>query len=228
MTNAWNNIINGNNGSTGGTQTEYLKFPEGQTTIRILDKEPFSRWTHWVQQANGGKGVSIDCVGKNCPICEERKKEKAEGVKPSDMKYKVSMTHSINVLDRTDGKVKILEKGNGLFQDLANALTMLTAMGQAPDITLIDIIITKTGKTFNQVKYAVMPNPSTIRPLNEEESALEKYDLKALKPKLEPFQVIQLMNGQSLDEVTGGGDSIQDMQPDDTQSPFNVDFSQQV
>lgn len=228
MTNAWNNIVNGNNGSTGGTQIDYLKFPDGQTTIRLIDKEPYSRWTHWVQQANKGKGVSIDCIGKGCPICEERKKEKATGVKPSDMKFKVAMTHSINVIDRADGKVKVLEKGNGLFQDLANALTMLTTMGQAPDITLIDIIVTKSGKVFNQIKYAVMPNPSTIRPLNEEELALEKYNLEELKPKLEAFQVIQLMNGASLDEVTGGDKTESDMQPDDSQSPFNVDFSKQV
>lgn len=199
---SWNNV--GQQGNGEKKEIGYLKFPEGASVIRILDDAPYSRFTHWIPQANQGKGVSIDCIGKNCPICEVIKKEKKEG--KTTKSFNSKMTHSINVLVRKLGgqdknEVMVLEQGNGLFGSIKDQMTMLSNMGFDPDLKNVDLFINRTGKGFNDTKYSVMANPATLKPLTEDEKKLEKYDLKELKPMLDEAQVIMLMNGKSLDEA---------------------------
>lgn len=206
---AWDSIINGTNEGTDKKEIKYLKFADGANAIRLLDAEPFSRWTHWIAES-GQKGCSIDCIGKGCPVCEVSKQERALGKKGTELTYRTSMTHSVNVLNRANGEVAILEKGNKIFQDIAMALTMLEQMGKPKDITTIDVIVNKSGgPSFNTIKYNVMPNLATIGELTETEKALEKFNLQELKPKLNREQVLQMMNGKTLEEVCKTEESVQ-------------------
>ena len=58
--------------NSGGAKAEFTKFPVGVTRIRVIDDEPNVRWTHWIQQHKR----SINCPGKDCPICEIRRYQK--------------------------------------------------------------------------------------------------------------------------------------------------------
>lgn len=222
----WNNV--GANGVSEKKEVKYVKFPVGTSVIRLLDVAPYSRFTHWISKANNGKGVGIDCIGNNCPICEVIKTEKKEKLQTKT--YTSKMTHSINVLVKKLGgqdvnEVMVLEQGNGLFGQIKDQMTLLAQMGMSPDLRNVDIVINRTGTGFSDTKYSVMVNQMSMKPLTEEEKALEKYDLNKIKPTLNEAQVIMLMNGKSLDEVCTDEFKEEDNSVGDVFNNDIVDFS---
>lgn len=230
---AWEEV-GSNNENSEKKEVKYLKFPVGATRIRVLDSEPYSRWTHWLPApANGGKGVSIDCIGKGCPVCEAINMEKAKGTPREKIRFSTKKTHSLNVLVKSDtgSEVNVLEQGNGLFGQLKDVMVMMSSIGMKPDLTTVDVMVNRTGTGFSDTKYSVMPLMNEVKPLTEEELNLEKYDLKNLKPNLEPAQITAIMNGAKLEDV-----AKEDMEEDkpvepsemsDT-APFKVDFTQAI
>lgn len=199
----WTNVGT-KEGAGDKKEVKYVKFPVGLSIIRVLDVAPRSRFTHWIGKANSGKGVGIDCIGKNCPICEVIKMERKE--KLPNKTYTSKMTHSINVLVKKLGaqdvnEVMVLEQGNGLFGQIKDQMTLLAGMGLSPDLRNVDLMVNRTGTGFNDTKYSVMVNQMNMKELTDAEKALEKYDLKEIKPTLDSNQIIDLMTGKSLDEV---------------------------
>lgn len=201
MIKSWDNV--GGNTSKGA-EINFLKF-KNNCIVRIIDDAPATNWTHFIQPNGDMKGASVNCIGKGCPICELRKTE--EGKK----KYGLRKTHCINVLVRKidgmdgnegNGKIAILEKGDGVFKDIKAVSTTLQTFGMNPDINSVDILISKTGEGFN-TKYSVTPMPMNNNPLTEEERALEKYDTENIRPELSAEQITQLMSGVAYDVVVG-------------------------
>ncbi|MGL4774506.1 MAG: hypothetical protein ACRC2K_13175 [Clostridium sp.] len=194
---SWDNIGNENQGNKN--EIPYVKFPQGQSIIRILDDAPYSRWTHWLPQANGGKGLSIDCIGKTCPVCKARKESEE-----NKSKYSVRMAHSINVLvkklgNETKNEVMVFEGGNGIFSDIKNIMTLMEMQGAEKDLTQTDIIVMRSGEKLS-TKYSVMIMPP-FSPLTEEQKALDKYNTEELKPLFTAEQISGLMAGKTIEEV---------------------------
>ena len=219
MTTNWENIGVKEGGNNNNKEIKYLKFEEGTTIIRLLDEAPVSYYSHWITTANKGKGVGIACTGKGCPVCKVIAEERKLKVPYNKMTYNKPIKHMINVLVKkingTDvNEVMLLEAGNGIFGSIKDQITLLTTMGYEPDLTAIDLIINRTGKGFGDTKYSVICNPATVKPLTEEEKALEKYDLFKVKPDLDNGQVIDLIAGKSLDEVCGNAEETEDSQPE--------------
>lgn len=213
--------------SNKGDEVKYLKFEEGTTIIRLLDEAPESYFSHWIARAQGGKGIGIACCGKGCPICEEMRKEKAQKVDYTSRKWARPIKHMINVLvKKSNGKdineVMVLEQGNGLFGQIKEQMTLLSTMGMSTNLMDYDIIINRTGTGFGDTKYSVMVNPMGMKPLTDEEKALKKYDLTAIKPAYTPEQIIMYMNGSTFDEVNA-------IENKDIEQPVNathgMDFS---
>lgn len=193
----WNEVeqANQNNNSGESVKVEYLKLTPGTTVqVRVLDEQPESRWQHWLPQANHGKGLSVKCNGKGCTVCTEIARMKQAGEKK---KYNSTKSHAINVLDRADNTVKILDKGQKIFEQLLN---MLRQMG---DLRGYDITITttKTGSENTNVSYNVLPKFPPV-PLTEAEKNLTKYDLKELTKGFTNEQIEKLMNGANIEEAT--------------------------
>lgn len=207
---AWNDLENkGNGNNEESVKVEYLKLTPGETVkFRILDEQPESRWVHWIPQANGGKGLSVKCTGKGCPICADIAEKKRAKVA---QKYNGTKSHAINVLNRGTGKVEILDKGNKIFEQLLN---MLKQMG---DLRNYDITITttKTGSEKTAVNYSALPT-FPPQPLTEAEKGMTKYDLKELTKGFTNEQILMFMNGATIEEAT--------KETSDTTSP--VDFTQ--
>lgn len=185
-------------------EVKYLKFPEGTSVIRLMDASPRTRISHWIPQAQGGKGYGIDCIGKGCPVCDVIRQERKEGKK--ELTYKNKVTHSINALVRKLGGVEkneimVLEQGNGMFGQIKDQLGMLAQMGMPKGATEVDLFITRNGLGFSDTKYTVMANAMASAPLTETELAMEKYKLDELKPTLDAAKIIMLMSGMTLDEV---------------------------
>lgn len=224
---SWNEVGTEQNGDK--KEVSYLKFPEGSTTLRVLDEAPYSRWSHWLPApANGGKGVGIDCIGRECPICSKISMEKAKGIARENMKFSTKKLHSINVLVRkADGtsEINVLEQGNGLFGNLKDVMVMMGSAGMQPDLRNIDIMVNRTGTGFNNTKYSVMPLMHKNQPLTEQEKALEKYNLLELKPRLTPEQIADVMNGATLDSIAKENTPVLETVG---AGGVEIDFTQQV
>lgn len=209
----WNEVGKASkDNSAGGEKIEFVSFPSsGTVRLRILDKEPISRWKHWIQAANAGKGLSVTCIGKGCPVCAkiaEAKKTKAKSP------YNSTKSHMLNTLVRgftpagsqalqAINKIQILDKGNKVFEGL------LTIMQQMGDLTNYDVTITQTGEDFNTINYTVLPTFPQVA-LTPEEVALEKYDIAEITKPLTAEQITQFINGATSEQVYGVPETAQE------------------
>jgi hypothetical protein len=204
---AWKDVKSENSQQNDAQKVKFTAFEEGTIKGRILDDQPYTRWVHWIPKANGGKGGSVTCIGKECPCCIENAKHDKKS-KP----YTSRKLHSINFLNRDTGEVEILERGNALFEPLSGFLD------EIGDLRNYDIKIRISGKG-KDMSYVPIPMPP--KPLTEAEKNLEKYDLKEFYKPPTPEQIIMLMNGASYREAFGTGEDSE--QGEDEQ--IDVDFT---
>lgn len=172
----WNEIGQNKTENAGEAKVPYVKLPEGKTVIRIVDEMPKSYWKHWIP----GLNRSVLCLGTNCPVCEIRKKDTAEGKKP---RFNVTRVHAINVINKGTGLMEVLEKGNSIFEDLKSINQ------EVGDLRDFDVTIIRKGTGMNDTKYTCLPCPP--KPLNEQEKALEPYDLDSIN---KPMSYDELLN----------------------------------
>ncbi|RJE47704.1 hypothetical protein A7K50_03385 [Dehalobacter sp. MCB1] len=180
-------------GSSTSTKAEFTKFPQGVTNIRIVDSEPFIRWTHWMPQHKR----SINCPGKGCPICEIRKQQKA-----NQEPYTQNMARriAINVLNRETGKVEIMEQGVGFFEDIRDLMDDLSDDGK----TLIDcdIKVKRRGTGKDDTSYRLDLGSDT--PLTDVEKKLIEEGRVNLNDFFKPHtneQIMRILNGEEWNEV---------------------------
>jgi hypothetical protein len=220
---SWEDVKNsttGNNNSTSGSSINYLKLETGANQIRVIGDQPYSRWYHWIPEANGGRGLGIDCIGKECPVCKKMAEDKKNKVKT---RYSSRKIHSISVIHRKpDGtsELALLEQGNKIFSGL------LVLMEQMGDLKNYDVKIIKSGQTFNEIDYNVLPVfPPT--PLTEQEAQIEPYTEDQIKKVFTKEQIIALMNGATLEQVLNPNDetTAANQSPSDE---ADVDFTQRA
>jgi len=128
----------------------FLKLQTGENRIRIVGN-PSLIDIHW-EKGLDGQAKKIICPGKGCPICK--------------VGHAPQSRYQIQVIDRTDGKVKILEGGVTIFNQIKEC-AMDEDFG---DPTQYDFKIKKEG-TGRETKYSLRPNPKKI-PLSPEELEL--------------------------------------------------------
>lgn len=188
---SWSEITNGSgSGASSGEKVNYLKTPVGITKIRIVDAEPKSRWTHWIQAANGGTGMSVGCPGKGCPVCAIISADRKIKATP---RYSSAKSHALNVIDRKDGSIALMDKGNSIFGQIVDI------MGQMPDVMSYDLTITRRGEK-KEATYTVIPCfPPT--PITEAERALVKYDVDLLTKPFTIAQTQMFMDGAMMEAV---------------------------
>jgi len=216
---SWNEILNPQSNNTVNNEgaVKYCKLKAGANKLRVLDEEPYSRWSHWIPQANSGKGTSVDCIGKDCPVCAKIKEDKANGVK---QKYSTKKAHAINVLNRETNEVEILDSGNKIFQGLA---TLLSQMG---DLRKYDVNIVKSG-SGTSTTYQVLPIYPPV-PLTDAEKNMKLYDIKNIYKKLTKEQILGLMSGKSLAEVTKTEGTEEATTTNENDTALGVDFGEAI
>jgi len=216
----------GNSNSTSGGGINYLKLETGANQIRVIGDQPYSRWHHWIPEANGGRGLGVDCLGKECPVCKKMAEDKRNKVKT---KYSSRKIHSISVIHRKpDGssELALLEQGNKIFSGL------LVLMEQMGDLKNYDVKIIKTGQTFNEIDYNVLP-VFPPAPLTEQEAQIEPYTDEQIKKVFTKEQIVALMGGATLEQVLNPSDETT-ATPNETsanQPPSeaaDVDFTQRA
>ena len=173
-------------------KVEFTKFPVGITKIRVIDEEPYVRWTHWLTQHKR----SINCPGRGCPICEIRKNQKAN---KEPYSYGMSRNFALNVINRETGNVEIMEQGIGFFQDLRDVMQDLKDMGH--NLIEADIKVRRRGTGKDDTSYRL--DIDEIYTLTDEDKKLveEKIDLeKYFKPHTNE-QITRVLNGESWEDV---------------------------
>ena len=183
----WDLALENENSREGKGETSYVKFQDGNNQMRILDAEPKAVWVHWLSQANNGKGLSVVCLGKNCPMCEKLRYDKANNVQTRD---RIQRQFVINVFNRTTNRVELLQKGKTIFETLA---TFHKSMG---DITGYDINIVKSGRGLD-TKYTVIP----VMQSSPLPNGLELYNLDDVTKVFDVPMVELLMSGMSIEDA---------------------------
>lgn len=190
---AWTDIENNNNGNS--VEIEYTKVKPGEVIkIRILDREPFSRWTHWLPKQQR----TITCAGKDCPICAVMKAQKEN---KEEATYSSSRRHILHVWNYTTNRLEFFEQGNTVFIQLASFHKMLG------DITTCDFKVMRTGEK-KDTKYTFLPEgvtPTAETILKEYQE--KKVDFVERHKAPEVDDVKKLMAGATFDEVYGSNET---------------------
>lgn len=188
MTNGWDF----NSPSNNGNKSEFTKFPVGVTRIRIVDGEPFQRWTHWMQQFKR----TINCPGKGCPICEIRKRQKAN---KEPYTYNVTKRIAIQVLNRETEKLEIMEQGKTFFEDLRDIMEDL--YDQDKKLIDVDIKVKRRGEGKDDTSYRLDIDKEYPLTENDKELIKNKIDLKEFFKPHEIDKITQLINGEKWEDV---------------------------
>lgn len=220
---AWSEVGN-TEGNSNSSEIKYAKLAVGRTRIRMISEEPFSRWSHWIPQANEGKGTSINCPGKGCPICKDISENKKNKTKS---KYSSSKSHASNIYVKEHflngtitniGEVQILDKGNKIYGALYEI------MQQVGDLRNIDVNITRKGEKLGEIEYTILPcYPPTELTASEKAECEKTYDLQNLKANLTIEQIQVLMAGGKINYDTTPVEEVTS-----TTSSLGVDFTQAI
>lgn len=179
-------------GGGSSEKTEFTKFPEGITYIRILDDAPFIRWVHWMPKFSR----SVNCPGKGCPICEIRKREK---VNKMPVTYGMSKRFAINIINRTTGRHEVMEQGKTFFEDVKDMKLDLESKGLT--IKDADLKVRRRGTGKDDTSYRIdLGEPEAL----SEDDLKMAENSKLLPEYLKPHtieQVTRLINGEAWEEV---------------------------
>ena len=186
---AWEEIERGSQNNS--TEVEYTKIKPGEVIkIRILDREPFSRWTHWLPK----QMRTITCGGQSCPICAVVKAQKEN---KEDLTYSTSRRHILHIWNYTTNRLEFFEQGNAVFKQLASFNKMLG------DITSCDIKVMRTGEkkdtAYTFVPEATSPIAESI--IKEYEEKKVNFEERFIPPDANDLK--KLMAGATFDEVYG-------------------------
>src|SRR5687768_4509009 len=159
---------------TAATESAYLRLA-GENVIRILDRSedvPFY-WRYWMPVNVGGKQQDRSIVvGRNGPI-----KQYMNALGPEHRSYKrAGKRMLLNVLDRADNTVKILDFGSDLLGKFTALHNRIRRPGNMTPMSIWDfdlVIINTPGKEPKDVQRSVIPGDDQ-EPLAADLTALPK------------------------------------------------------
>jgi len=134
--------------------------------VRFLDAAPLKRVLHYESL----KGTTVICPEHDCLFC-------SRGDKRVDRFF-------INVVDRADDRVKVLEFSAALRDEMFEMVKELAASGESKELLdprNYDLVITRTG-TGKDTRYAVAKMDGKLTATDYKSYDLEKY-LVPMNPK---------------------------------------------
>lgn len=160
------------NFDSGNDKKNFTKFPVGVTRIRVIDKSPHTRWTHWINSFQ----KSVNCPGsRECPICQLRQKQK-DAKEPQT--YGVSRRIAINIYNYDTEKQEIMEQGKTFFEDLRDLHKELSEDGSDLDQAILKVRRRGTGKDDTSYRIDIDEKTSpedVVIKAREEKTDLVEY-----------------------------------------------------
>lgn len=180
----WGNVKAGGTGEG----TPFIKLQPGSNAVRVVGK-PFQVDIHW-EKGLDGQNKKVICPGAGCPVCKAGHVPMAR--------------YQVLVIDRVDGKVKILEGGPRIFAAIKD-YAMDSDYG---DPSKYDLKIKKEG-SGRETKYTVMASPKKSDLSQEEADAVENS--KTLTDINKPKSIDDILQ-MGLEVLAG---SLADLDSDD-------------
>jgi len=175
-----------------------FEYKDGENTVRIIGGV-LPRYVYWLKGTNG-KDIPVEC------LAFDRQAEKFNNLEVDHVPAyypdkKCSWAYSINCIDPSDGKVKVLNLKKKLFEQIINAAEDL---GDPTDYDSGWDIVFKRAKTgplpFN-VEYTLQVLRCKKRALSEEErtaaDTAEDIDSKYARPTADEVK-------KTLDKIASG------------------------
>lgn len=187
---------------------EFTKFAEGITKIRIIDDAPKVRWTHWMQKNQR----SINCPGRDCPICDIRRKQKAN---KEPYTHPMARKFAMQILNRGTGKLEIMEQGVTFIDDLKLVREDLSKLGK--NLIDVDIQVRRKGTTKDNTNYRLDIAEEYELTDIEKEIIKEKVDLEEYFAPNTPEQILRILNGEDWNEVMYNNDDKEVASSNDTE-----------
>lgn len=192
------------NGKAASNKVDSYTYKDGENSVRLVGGV-LPRYVYWVKGTNN-KDIPIECLSFDREQEKFTNKE-VDHVQKFFPDVKCSWAYSINCIDPTDGKVKVLNLKKKLFEQILNAAEDL---GDPTDLdTGWDVVFkrAKTGPLPFNVEYTLSVLRCKPRPLTDEERAAvkEAKDIDELYPRATPAEVLAL-----LERITAGEDEDND------------------
>lgn len=192
------------NGKAASNKVDAYTYKDGENSVRLVGGV-LPRYVYWVKGTNN-KDIPIECLSFDREQEKFTNKE-VDHVQKFFPDVKCSWAYSINCIDPTDGKVKVLNLKKKLFEQILNAAEDL---GDPTDLdTGWDIVFkrAKTGPLPFNVEYTLSVLRCKPRPLTDVERAAvkEAKDIDELYPRATSADVLAL-----LERITSGVDDGDD------------------
>jgi hypothetical protein len=169
------------------------------------------RWTHWWPTSKR----SINCPGKDCPICEVRRAAKAN---KQPQVHGMSRRFAINVINRETNRAEIMEQGVGFFEELRDLRTDLLA--EKKDLTDVDLKVRRRGTGQDDTSYRIDIDEEKQLSPSDKEMIKNKTNLEEYFKAHEPAQILRLLQGEKWEDVFAS--KAQDAQDDSSDGDEEV------
>lgn len=199
------------NGSAIKNSADAYKYKDGENTVRLVG-DILPRYVYWLKGTND-KDIPVECLSF------DREKEKftnkeVDHVNSYFPDKKCSWAYSMNCIDPSDGKVRVLNLKKKLFEQIQTAAEDL---GDPTDpVSGWDVVFkrSKTGPLAFNVEYTLNVLRCKKRPLTEAElEAVSKAKtISELVPRPTADDVKEL-----LEKITSGGDDNSSSADESTQ-----------
>lgn len=188
------------------TKLDAFEYKEGENTVRLVGGI-LPRYVYWLKGTNG-KDIPVECLAFDRQA-EKFLNAEVDHVPTYFPEKKCSWAYSMNCIDPTDGKVKVINLKKKLFEQILNAAEDLTDPTDYD--TGWDIVFkrAKTGPLPFNVEYTLSVLRCKKRALTSEERALaeEAEDIDSKYPRPTPDQVKasleKIVAGVTEEEPTG-------------------------
>ncbi len=175
-----------------------FEYKDGENTVRLVGGV-LPRYVYWLKGTNG-KDIPVECLAFDRQV-EKFNNLETDHVPSFFPDKKCSWAYSINCIDPSDGKVKVLNLKKKLFEQI---LTAAEDLGDPTDYdTGWDIVFkrAKTGPLPFNVEYTLSVLRCRKRSLSETErtaaDAAEDIDTKYVRPSAEEVK-------KTLEKIVSG------------------------
>lgn len=165
----WQNYLDQWSNSSDSGPFPLLKLKSGGAyQVRIIDPKPVHRFVHFESLPK----KAVICSDDGCFFCSRGDKR--------------TIRHYVNVLDRADGKLKVLSFSNALLEPLREKM----AEKKAGDPDGYDIIIKRFGEQ-KETRYSV----EILAPSPAELNGTQPYKLEELLTPMGNDEIVAIIKG---------------------------------
>lgn len=181
-------------GSSDVVKQEFTTFPQGVTRIRVIDEVPVKKFIHWINDQKR----AVTCPGRGCPICEIRRRQKAN---KEPQTYNMAKRLGMQIINRETGNREIMEQGITFYKDLEDVMEDL--MDDGYDLIDADLRVKRRGTGKDDTTYRI--DRDEVTPLSESDKKLidEKIDLEEFFKPHPPEMIQRIINGEKFDDIVG-------------------------